>query len=130
MKRSIIVIIVILIIAAAIVGVYVLKGGKPAASPSPTPSPTTTPSPAASPSTSPMSPASPSPAQSPSQSAQTTSNISITNFAFNPATVTVKKGTIVTWTNKDSVGHTVTETDAQAGPGSSLLAQGKSYSFT
>ena len=130
MKRSIIVIIVILIIAAALVGVFLLKGGKLAANPSPTPSPTHTPSPTMTPTSSPSSSASPMPSQSPSQSSQTTSNIAITNFAFNPATVTVKKGTVLTWTNNDSVGHSVTETDSQPGPASSTLAQGKSYSFT
>jgi plastocyanin len=34
--------------------------------------------------------------------------ISIKGFAFNPATITVAKGTTVTWTNEDTVNHTVT----------------------
>ena len=38
--------------------------------------------------------------------------IEISDFAFVPATVTVTVGTTVTWTNLDSVTHTVTsETD-------------------
>ncbi|MEK7167482.1 MAG: plastocyanin/azurin family copper-binding protein [Patescibacteria group bacterium] len=34
-------------------------------------------------------------------------SISIQDYSFNPATVTVKTGTTVTWTNKDSVSHPV-----------------------
>ena len=33
----------------------------------------------------------------------------IQNYAFNPAQLTITAGTTVTWTNKDTVGHTVTE---------------------
>ncbi|HVS58377.1 MAG TPA: cupredoxin family copper-binding protein [Candidatus Saccharimonadales bacterium] len=59
-----------------------------------------------------------------------TDKVSIQNFAFSPASITVKKGTTVTWTNSDSVTHTVTEKDAQTGPNSGDLAPGESYSFT
>lgn len=62
--------------------------------------------------------------------AAATDSVSITNFAFNPGNITVKKGTTVTWTNKDAVAHTVTETDGQTGPKSGDLNQGQSYSFT
>ncbi len=42
-------------------------------------------------------------------SAPASSNsIALVNFAFSPATLTVKIGTAVTWTNKDSTTHTVT----------------------
>src|SRR5947209_2226700 len=34
-----------------------------------------------------------------------TSSVMINNFAFSPAHITVKQGTTVTWTNKDSVAH-------------------------
>jgi len=61
---------------------------------------------------------------------QATSSVTIEDFAFSPANITVKKGTTVTWTNKDSAAHTVTETDSQTGPDSGDLATGKSYSFT
>lgn len=60
----------------------------------------------------------------------TTSSVVIENFAFSPANITVKKGTTVSWTNKDSATHTVTENDSQTGPDSGNLATGKSYSFT
>jgi plastocyanin len=65
-----------------------------------------------------------------SQASSSTSNsVTIENFAFSPASITVKAGTTVTWTNKDSATHTVTETDSQTGPNSGDLATGKSYSF-
>jgi plastocyanin len=37
--------------------------------------------------------------------------VTIQNFAFIPQTLTVKAGTTVTWTNKDSAPHTVTSAD-------------------
>lgn len=62
--------------------------------------------------------------------AQATDKVTIRNFAFSPAAITVKKGTTVTWTNQDSTAHTVTESDSQDGPKSDNLAQGASYTFT
>lgn len=58
-----------------------------------------------------------------------TDKVSITNFSFSPASVSVKAGSTVTWTNNDSVAHTVTA-DSGSGPNSGSLAPGKSYSFT
>lgn len=59
----------------------------------------------------------------------TADKVSISNFAFTPASITVKKGTTVTWTNNDSVAHTVTA-DSGNGPNSELLQNGETYSFT
>ncbi|MCX9082235.1 MAG: cupredoxin family copper-binding protein [Candidatus Methanoperedens sp.] len=56
----------------------------------------------------------------------TTNAIDIKDFAFNPDTITVAKGTTVTWTNKDSAQHTVTGTAFT----SETLSQGQSYSYT
>jgi amicyanin len=57
--------------------------------------------------------------------------VEIEDFAFGPETITVKKGTTVTWTNKDSAAHTVTpDEESDAFIGSELLAQDESYSFT
>lgn len=56
-------------------------------------------------------------------------SVAIVNFAFNPASLTVKKGATITWTNQDAVGHTVT-IDNGMGPDSALLGQGQSYSYT
>lgn len=36
-------------------------------------------------------------------------NVSITNFAFTPSTVTIKVGDTVMWTNNDTVPHTISE---------------------
>jgi amicyanin len=57
--------------------------------------------------------------------------VEIEDFAFSPATITVKKGTTVTWTNRDSVSHTVTpDQETDAFKGSELLGKDESYSFT
>jgi len=68
--------------------------------------------------------------QSSSTEQVATNSVVIENFAFSPASITVKKGTTVTWTNKDGATHTVTEVDSQTGPDSGDLASSKSYSFT
>ncbi len=44
----------------------------------------------------------------PTPAFMTEQQVSIINFAFNPTTLTIKRGTRVTWTNQDSVQHTVT----------------------
>lgn len=60
-----------------------------------------------------------------------TDEVEIENMAFVPANITVKKGTKVTWTNKDDVGHTVTsDNDSQVVFDSPLLTKGQSFSFT
>jgi len=58
-----------------------------------------------------------------------TNTVTIQNFAFSPSNITVKKGTTVTWTNQDSIAHTVTESDGSTGPNSGNLENGESYSF-
>jgi plastocyanin len=58
--------------------------------------------------------------------------VEIKDFAFGPSTITIKKGTAVTWTNKDDVQHSVVpdDGDSDAFQGSELLAKDESYSFT
>ena len=56
------------------------------------------------------------------------SAITIQNFAFAPASLTVKAGTTVTWTNNDSPTHSVKWADGAAG--SSPLTTGSSYTRT
>lgn len=56
--------------------------------------------------------------------------VSISGFAFSPAALTVKAGTTVTWTNKDSDAHTVTSQGTGGPLGSAALSTGQSYSFT
>jgi copper-containing nitrite reductase len=42
-------------------------------------------------------------------SSSNSTEVIIQNFAYNPADMTIYPGTTVTWVNKDTVGHTVTE---------------------
>ncbi|MGE7434039.1 MULTISPECIES: cupredoxin domain-containing protein [unclassified Kitasatospora] len=57
--------------------------------------------------------------------------MTIKNFAFNPATLTVKVGTKVTWTNTDPDAHTVTSKQGSGGPlQSAALATNDTYSYT
>ncbi|MGV9680601.1 cupredoxin domain-containing protein [Nocardia sp. NPDC003482] len=54
--------------------------------------------------------------------------VTIDNFAFAPATLTVPVGTTVTWTNRDEEPHTVVATDGSFhSPG---MGAGATYSFT
>ncbi len=61
-------------------------------------------------------------------------SVSIENMSFVPATITVKAGTIITWTNNDAVAHTVTsdsnlfDSGAINAPG--LYTSGGSFSYT
>jgi plastocyanin len=68
-------------------------------------------------------------------SAQTASaSVSIQSMSFVPATLTIKAGTIVTWTNNDSPTHTVTSDSGlfDSGPisGTGPYSAGGTYSFT
>ncbi len=98
-----------------------------------TPSPTSasgTSTPTAAPTSSvPTANANPTPTATPTTAPTSSGNaVSIASFAFGPASLTVKVGTTVTWTNNDSVTHTVT---ANAGAfDSGPLAPGHSFQFT
>ncbi|OJV98368.1 MAG: hypothetical protein BGO39_16255 [Chloroflexi bacterium 54-19] len=59
-----------------------------------------------------------------------TMEINIDNFSFMPDTLTIPVGTKVIWTNKDSVGHTVTSDDSGGPLKSPLIDQGKTFEFT
>lgn len=63
-----------------------------------------------------------------SEKAVPTNSVTIQNFAFHPAHITVKAGTKVTWTNNDEIPHSATSDDGVWDTG--LLAQGKSGSYT
>jgi len=52
--------------------------------------------------------------------------VTIANFAFSPANVTIKAGDTVTWTNNDTVAHTVTGTGFDSGP----IPQGGTFQHT
>jgi plastocyanin len=63
-----------------------------------------------------------------SPAAVTGSAVSIANFSFQPAAITVAVGTTVTWTNNDSSAHTVTANDGSFDSG--RLAPGATFSQT
>jgi len=72
--------------------------------------------------------AAPSDAASAAPSAASGTAVSISDFSFQPAAVTVAVGTTVTWTNNDSAGHTVTADDGSFK--STTLATGATFSQT
>ena len=57
---------------------------------------------------------------------EATTTVEISGFAFNPLRLEIKKGTTVTWTNKDSAPHTVTGSFADSG----ILNTGETFSHT
>lgn len=61
-------------------------------------------------------------------SAKSTNTVAIKDFKFVPAVITVKAGTVVTWTNSDDVEHSATGDDKSFD--SRLFGKGKTYSYT
>lgn len=59
----------------------------------------------------------------------TTNAIEIRDFAFVPDATSVAKGTTVTWTNKDSVSHTVRAVNKEFTSGTLNPGQAFSYTF-
>ena len=97
-----------------------------AATTTPASTPTTAPT---TPTTVPTNTPTTAPASTPTTAPPSTGNsVSIANFAFSPQTLTVKAGTKVTWTNKDSVTHTVTADKGAFNSGP--LSPGNTFSFT
>jgi plastocyanin len=81
----------------------------------------------------------PQPAASSSQSSSsasdstnpTSGNITIKDMMFTPSQITVAKGGTVTWTNDDTIAHTVVDDlSGVGGPNSGNIASGATYSFT
>ena len=118
MKKTIIFIIVLLIIG---IGIYLFvsknNSGQVMENPITTPAPESTQK-----ETQPLV----SDTNTPSQSLS--SVVDINNFVFNPSVLNVKVGTKVTWTNNDSVVHTITGDNG--GPTSSDINPGSKYSYT
>ena len=54
--------------------------------------------------------------------------VKIDNFTFSPATLTVKAGTQITWTNGDDIPHTVVSNDQTFK--SKVLDTGEKFTFT
>lgn len=66
-----------------------------------------------------------------SDKAVNTNTVAIKDFAFSPATITIKVGTTVTWTNQDSAAHTVTsDSSSKESFDSGSMAKGKTFSHT
>jgi plastocyanin len=63
-------------------------------------------------------------AQAPKASAE----VKIDNFSFQPATITIAPGTMVTWTNRDDIPHTVVSDDKAFK--SKALDTDEKFSFT
>ncbi|OGD57450.1 hypothetical protein A2V71_03390 [Candidatus Berkelbacteria bacterium RBG_13_40_8] len=68
---------------------------------------------------------------SPSTSAPTpTSSVSIKNSAFDPQSLSVSSGTVVSWENFDNTAHQIVNDSNLAGFESGVLDQGATFSFT
>jgi plastocyanin len=66
-----------------------------------------------------------------SSNTSATGAIEIKNMMFTPSQITVAKDGTVTWTNNDTVAHTVTDDLSNVGgPNSGEIAPGATYSFT
>ena len=65
-----------------------------------------------------------------SGAAMADTQVTIDNFTFSPAEVTVAPGTRVVWTNRDDIPHTVTGADDPRAMKSQPLDTGDSFSFT
>ena len=63
-----------------------------------------------------------------SSPSNSTNVVTISNYMFSPASITVSVGSSVTWKNNDSVTHTVTSDSGLFNSGN--LNPGKSYSYT
>ena len=143
-KIVIIVIVLILVVAG---GLYYSKniGNNPAItteSPTPTPSPTVSQFPITSSTTTPSATNTPVSTVSPTLLPTTTSKptvtptptttpkthaVTIQSFAFVQSSITIKKGDIVVWTNKDSAPHNVI---GDGGLASATISTNATYSFT
>lgn len=66
------------------------------------------------------------PAAQPTVATSTMVSVSIKNFAFNPQTLTIDRGTTVKWTNNDDVAHKIKSDTFN----SDYLNNGNTYEFT
>jgi plastocyanin len=66
-----------------------------------------------------------------STQASSTGQVEIKNMMFTPSQITIQKGGTVTWTNNDTMTHTVTDDlNNVGGPASGEIQPGSTYSFT
>jgi plastocyanin len=109
------------LLALCLVVLLAACGGTTTTTTASTPTTAPTPTPTSAPTTAPT----PTPTTAPTS---TGNSVSIKNFAFSPASLTVKVGTKITWTNNDTVTHTVTADKGAFNSGP--LAPGSTFSFT
>ena len=115
-------IIIVIFIFLAIIGIlYLMFGTQSALNKATTVAPVVTPTPT------PVVAPAPAPVQLP-PSVPVVYNVSIKNFAFDVATLNIRKGDTVMWKNYDSMAHTVTSTTL--GPNSVNIGKNETYSFT
>jgi plastocyanin len=104
----------------------------PVVEPTPEPVPEATPEPAPEASPEPVATPEPSPEPVVEVAQGSTFEVSIKNNAFDPDTLTIKKGDTVVWMNNDANPHTVTVTQGPAPDkfDSNILRQGQTFSHT
>jgi plastocyanin len=116
-----------LVLIASLIVILAAPAACASAAPAPTVSNSTT-TPAsqnqAAPPATPVPAANQTPAAPPAQAPDT---VLISNYQYIPATLSVKVGTVVTWTNQDPDEHTVTSYNKTFDSG--LISHGKSFSF-
>jgi amicyanin len=71
-----------------------------------------------------------SPSMSEGGAVAATRSVTINNFAYGPATITVKVGNTVTWTNGDQAPHTVTSQNPGGPLRSATMNKGQTYKYT
>lgn len=59
-----------------------------------------------------------------------TNSVTIQNFAFNPNTITISRGSVVTWENKDSTAHQIVSDGDLSDLASGIIDNNGKFSFT
>jgi plastocyanin len=75
-------------------------------------------------------PAAPAPAAPAQPAAASTTSVTIMNYTFSPAAVTISAGDTVTWTNHDSAAHNIVVSSGPETFSSPTLQTGQSFSHT
>lgn len=70
------------------------------------------------------------PATTPTATPAKMAKVTISNFAFQPPSLTVAPGTKVTWTNQDDAAHSIADTSPMHTPESKHLAKSETFSIT
>ncbi len=109
-------------------GTIIVTGAAGTPAPTPAPAPGATVPPATTPPTTPPAPPAAPPATPAPGSIATNETVVVSNNTFNPSTITVNVGSTITWSNNDTVTHTVTADDQSFTSG--LLKKSTTWSRT